>query len=215
MRVLSSIVMPGGWHFEQKLVSSPQRPRTQRIGASTYDQLLDNVFKFRLNNLEMVPAGTATKELVEQDVSFFICGHYPGNCTGTRAQFAQMKGGEWPGRKYKVDYRRPLTRIEDWITRLNQENLKFVDNTVALSRAQICIKCSLHQNWRSGCGPCNENATRRATLIRGSHVMGLEGKLKACLAYGTLQEVSVWLEQDFSTAVSKRIPAECWKVKAS
>lgn len=215
MRVLSSIVMPGGWHFDQKLVSSPQRPRTQRIGASTYDQLLDNVFKFRLNNLEMVPPGTATKELVEQDVSFFICGHYPGNCTGTRAEFAQVKIGDWPGRQYKVDYRRPLTRIEDWITRLTQRELKFVDHSVALSRAQICTKCALHQNWRTGCGPCNDNAMRRATLIRGSHVMGLEQKMKACVAFGTLQELAVWLEDDFSITKIQRLPNECWKVKAS
>jgi hypothetical protein len=216
MRVLSSVVPPGGWTFRQKLTSSPQRPRHQLLSGATYDQLLDNVFKFRLNNLEMVPVGTATKESVEQDVGFFICGQWPNNCTGSRAQFAKLEtSGQWPGKQFKVDYRRPLTRIEDWITRLTTETLRFVDNATALERAQICLKCPLHQAWRTGCGPCNDNATRRATLIRGSHLSGLESKLKACIAFGTLQELSVWLEEDFSSTRIKRLPDKCWKVKAS
>lgn len=216
MRVLSSVVMPGGWHFNQKLLSSPQRPRTQRLEGATYGQLLENVFQFRLNNLEMIPTGTATRELVEQDVSFFICGKFPGNCTGARSQFSSLQQtGEWPGRRFKPDYRRPLTRIEEWINRLTVENLRWVDNATALERAQICMKCPMHQSWRTGCGPCNDNAMRRATLIRGSHLTGVESKLKACVAFGTLQELSVWLEDDFTTTKIKRLPAECWKVKTS
>lgn len=215
MRVLSSVVMPGGWHFNQKLNSSPQRPRTQRLEGATYEQLLENVFQFRLNNLEMIPTGTATKELVEQDVSFFICGKFPQNCTGSRGQFASLANtGRWPGKEFKVDYRRPLTRIEDWITRLTNENLRWVDNATALERAQTCLKCPLHQNWRTGCGPCNDNAIRRATLIRGSHLTGLESKLRACVAFGTLQELAVWLQEDFSITKIRKLPNECWKTKS-
>lgn len=215
MRVTGSVVPNGGWHFKQRLVSSPQRPRHQLIQAPTYDALLGATFDFRLNNLDMVPVGSATRELVEQEVNFYLCGKFPGVCTGSRAQFAQLQTGDWPGKKVKVDYRRPITRIEDWLTRLNTENLRWVDNATALERAQICIRCQLHQNWKVGCGPCNQNAQRRAILIRGSHATGVESKLKACVAFGTLQELSVWLEDDFATTKIKRLPAQCWKVKAS
>jgi hypothetical protein len=206
--------MPHGWHFKQKLASSPQRPQTQLITGASYENLLENVFQFRLNNLDMVPTGTATRELVKADVEYYVCGHYPGNCTGSKAQFQQLSvDGSLPGRP-KVDYKRPITRVEDWLTLLTQRNIVFVDQLKAHERAKICLKCPMNQAWRTGCGPCNANAARRSELIRGSHVTGLESKLNHCLSYGTLLEVSVWLQDDFSAPRGGRQkpPEECWKM---
>jgi len=215
MRVVSTVVMPGGWQYKQKLLSSPQRPQYQLITGATYDQLLANVLAFRLHNLEMVAAGTATKEIVDQDVQFWICGQFPNNCTGSRAQFTQLSQGRWPGKTARVDYRRPLTRIESWITTLTEAELKWVDHLTAQSRAMICARCPLNQNWRTGCGSCNANAERRSALIRGAHTTGLEAKLKHCVAYGTLLDVSVWLVDDYANVPKSkvRIPENCWKLK--
>jgi hypothetical protein len=213
MRVIEGVVPPGGWHFQQKLISSPQRPKTQRVEAATYSQLLDFVLRFRLNNLELVQTGTATKEQVEHDVTFYLCGKWPHQCTGSRAQMALMAGGTWPGPIQKVDYRRPLTRIENWITTLGQEELRWVDQARAHERAQICAGCSMNQSWRSGCAPCNDNAIRRATLVRGAHSTALDKKLRYCVSYGTLLELSIWLEADYSKALPRREPpSKCWKL---
>jgi hypothetical protein len=213
MRVVSSLVPPGGWHFRQKLSSSPQRPQYQLIGAQSYDQLVENVFRFRLNNLEMVPSGTATREQVAADIQYFICGRFPTNCTGSKAELHLAQEGNPPRSVNKPGYGRPLNRIEDWLTHLGEKNLQWVDQARATERAQICIGCKLNQAWRSGCRPCNDNVGRRALLLRGSHTTGLEPKLKACVSYGTLLELSVWLENDFSAprARPKPIP-ECWKL---
>jgi hypothetical protein len=207
MRVVSGLVPPGGWHYRQKLVSSPARPRNQVIGAVTYEQLVENVFQFRLNNLEMVPSGTATREQAEQDITFYLCGHWPHNCTGSKAELANA-GRTPPTVKH---YSRPINRIEDWLTVLSERPLKWVDQARASERARICLKCPLNQTWRTGCGPCNENAARRATLFLGSRSTGLESKLKGCVSFGTLLNLSVWLENDF-TAPGRKPPDECWKL---
>lgn len=213
MRVVEGLVPPGGWHFMQKLRSSPQRPKSQRVDAATYDQLLEFVLRFRLNNIEIVPSGTATKESVAQDVLYYICGNYPGNCTGSKAQLnAMMLGERVVARSRSTDYRRPLTRIEDWLTNLQGHELKWVDQATATERAKICVECPLNQPWRTGCGACNDNAFRREILVRGSHQTGLEKHLKACVAYGTLNELSVWLADDHSSA-RRKVPIECWKAK--
>lgn len=214
MRVIDGKVPPGGWHFKQKLVSSPQRPKTQLLYGHSYSNLLENVFQFRLNNLEVIPSGTATRESVDADVGFYLCGNFPNNCTGSRAQFVELaKSGHMPGKPARPDRARPLSKIEDWITHLGNQELKFVDQMKAHERAKTCMKCPMNQNWRTGCGPCNENAIRRATLVRGSHSTGLETKLKACTHFGTLLELAVWLENDHATGRDRRSPPDkCWKL---
>jgi hypothetical protein len=210
MRVVEGLVPHGGWHFRQKLVSSPQRPQFQHILGVNYPDLLDKVLKFRLNNLEMVPSGTATSDIVAADVTYYICGHWPTNCTGSKAELDAIAAGKRPPGP-RPDYRRPLTRIEDWMTNLQQQNLTWVDQLTAIERSRICIACPMNQSWRTGCGPCNANAARRSELARGSHTTGLEKQLKACVTYGTLLELSVWLENDYS-APRRRVPPQCWKL---
>lgn len=208
MRVISGMTPPGGWHFRQKLVSQPARPRAQVIGAMSYEQLVENVFQFRLNNLEMVPSGTATREQAEQDIAFYICGHWRHNCTGSAAELANA-GKTPPPVKH---YPRPINRIEDWLTVLTERPLKWVDQARASERAQVCLKCPMNQPWSVGsCKPCNANVDRREKLIRGSRSTGLEPKLKGCVSFGTLLVLSIWLEDDF-TGPRRQPPAECWKL---
>jgi hypothetical protein len=212
MRVVETIVPPGNWHYKQRLKSSPQRPQFQLIQAGSYDQLVDNVLNFRLANLEMTPVATATREQVIDDIKFYICGNFPSHCTGSRAQLLAAQNGE-SRIKTRPDYTRPLSRIENWLTRLSENQIEFVDQSTATERANICLKCPLNQSWRTGCGACNDNAERRATLIRGSHSTGLEPKLKNCQAFGTLIDLSVWLKQDYSEAPRRQVPDFCWHGK--
>jgi len=209
MRVIAGVVPPGGWHYKQPLNSSPQRPQQQLIGAASYEALVENVFQFRLNNLQMVESGSATRELVVQDIQFYICGNWPRHCTGAKAEFSQTPGAPIS----KPAYARPLTRIEDWLTLLSERQLRWVDQGRALERAKVCVACPLNRPWRTGCAPCNDNADRRAMLILGSRSTGLESQLRSCLAYGTLLKLSVWLEEDFTGPRNRpEPPQECWKL---
>jgi hypothetical protein len=209
--------MPGGWHYRQRLRSSPQRPQYHTITAETYDGLVQNVFAFRLNNIEIIKSGSATQEQVEHDIKYYVCGKYPHQCTGGRAELsaaASMRSPPPMQRGGRPGYMRPLVRIEDWLTILTEKTLKWVDQARAQERARICIECPRNQTWRTGCGSCNQNAERRAFLIRGSHATGLEPKLKSCISYGTLLDLSVWLENDHS-APNRQPPANCWKLTES
>jgi len=188
------------------------------IGAMTYELLLEAVLKFRLNNLELVETGTATPDIVSGDVMRYICGTFPGNCTGSKAQLSAAAQGNFgpASSNSRVNYRRPLTRIEDWLTGLQEHNLVWVDQATAQARAEICVNCSMNQNWRTGCGPCNENALRRELLVRGSHQTALDPKLKACMAFGTLNELSVWLVNDYAKPRPRvNIPQACWKLSVT
>ena len=214
MRVIEGVVPPGGFHFRQRLRSSPQRPQFHTITGASYDQLVENTFSFRLNNIEMVKSGSATREQVVHDIMWYLCGKFPHQCTGAKAELsaaAAMRSPPPMQRGGRPGYMRPLVRIEDWLTVLTEKTLKWVDQARAQERARICIDCPMNQTWRTGCGSCNQNAERRAFLIRGSHATGMEPQLKGCVSYGTLLHLSVWLEDDFSTA-GRQPPAKCWKL---
>jgi len=182
------------------------------IQAQTYDQLVENVFRFRLNNLEIVPSGTATREQVASDIQYFICGKFPGNCTGSKADLNAAAAGKGV-RSVSPNYNRPTNRIESWLVMLSQRDLRWVDQARAIERANICAGCKLNQRWSTGCKPCNDNINRRGLLIRGSRSTWLEPKLKSCVSYGTLLELSVWLEEDWAAPRSRPAPpAQCWKL---
>ena len=215
MRAISSVVPHGGWAFRQSLRSSPQRPQFHLIRAETYDQLVENVFAFRLNNIEIVKSGTATREQSVHDIMYYLCGRFPQNCSGAKAELSAAAAMREPPpmqRGGRPGYMRPLVRIEDWLTVLTENTLKWVDQARAQERSKVCMECPMNQTWRTGCGSCNQSAERRAFLIRGSHATGLEPKLKGCVSYGTLLHLSVWLENDFSTPGRQPHPS-CWKLK--
>lgn len=201
MRVITSVVMPSGWHFLQRLESG----QYQRIDGRTYDELAEKVFQFRLQHIELVPSGTATTERVAQDLLTWICTRWPTQCTGARGELPPAPPVPFKG------YVRPVNRVEDWFKLLSTKSLEWVDQATAHKRAKICMSCPLNQSWQTGCGPCNQNIRTRTLLLRGSHKLGLESQLRACLGYGWLNEISVWLVDGFAQA-DRKIPPRCWKL---
>jgi hypothetical protein len=201
MRVITSVVMPSGWHFLQRLESG----QYQRIDGRTYDELVEKTFQFRLQHIELVPSGTATVERVSEDLLRWICTRWPQQCTGARGELPPA-----PPRARQIGYQRPSNRVEDWFKLLSTQNLEWVDQATAHKRAKICVACKLNQSWQTACGPCNTNIRTKALLLRGSHKLGLENQLRACLAFGWLNEISVWLVDGFNQP-SRDVPPACWK----
>ncbi|HEX3445816.1 MAG TPA: hypothetical protein VHS80_13955 [Chthoniobacterales bacterium] len=201
MRVITSMVQPGGWHFIQPLESGQH----QRIDGRTYDELVERVFQFRLQHIELVPSGTATKERVEGDLLHWICTRWPRQCSGSTGELPPS-----PASERRIGYQRPANRVEDWFKLLATKNLEWVDQATAYKRAKICAACKLNQQWQTNCGPCNTNIRTKALLLRGSHKLGLEGNLRACLSFGWLNEISVWLVDGFNQP-TRALPPACWK----
>jgi hypothetical protein len=193
--------MPGGWHYHQPLRSGQE----QRIEGRTYQELVSRVFMFRLQHIELVPAGTAIRNRVEMDMMDWICTRWPQTCTGFKGELPK-----YPDPQGRPTYVRPINRVEEWFARLSTSQLEWVDASTASKRARICLGCPLNQNWQTGCGPCNTNLRQKALLLRGSHKTGFEPQLKACIAYGWMLEVAVWLEDGHAQATRKP-PPECWQ----
>jgi hypothetical protein len=205
MRVITTMVQPGGWHYLQRLSSG----QYQRIDGRTYDELVEKVFTFRLQHIELIASGTATKERVSDDLLEWICKRWPRQCTGARGELPVPVAPHQ--RQSRLGYERPSQRIEDWFRLLATKELGWVDQNTAHTRAKTCIACPLNQQWQTGCGPCNSNIRTKALLIRGSHKSGAESQLRACIGFGWLNEIAVWLEDGFAEA-TRKIPDKCWKL---
>lgn len=205
MRVIDSMVMPGGWAYEQPLDSGQK----QRIEARTYAELIERVLLFRQQHIELVPSGTATKELVESDLLMWICTRYPTQCTGARNELPKPTVEQKPG------YIRPTNRVENWLKTLAQHELEWLDQATAAKRTRTCIQCPLNQNWATNCGSCNQNIRTRSLLLRGSRRTGFESQLRHCLAYGWLLEVAVWLKDGYAGEPRRKPPGECWQRQMS
>lgn len=203
MRVIEGLVMPGGWHYEQPLDSGQK----QRIEGRTYRELLERILLFRLQHIELISSGTATKEQVQLDVTAWICSRWPTTCTGPRGDFPFK-----PVEAVRL-YSNPTNAIEDWFKTLSKHELDWLDQATANRRARICMQCPLNQRWETNCGACNTNVRTRSLLLRGSHKSGFENQLKACLAYGWLNEVAIWLRDGFVSQPRRNPPADCWKAK--
>jgi hypothetical protein len=202
MRVIDSMVMPGGWHTEQELRSGQR----QRIEGRTYRELVERTLLFRQQHLELVPPNSATRENVESDLLMWICSRFPSSCTGSRGELPR------PIVQSNPDYVRPINRVEEWIATLSSRELEWIDSASATRRARICVNCHLNQSWQTNCGSCNQNIRSRGLLLRGSHKTGFESQLRACLAYGWLLEVAVWLKNGFGSAAPRRQPpGDCWE----
>src|SRR5215470_9483191 len=141
MRVIEGMVCPGGWHFEQPLDSGQK----QRIEGRTFNELKERILLFRLQHIELIPSGTATKEQVESDVMMWICTRWPTACTGPRGELPQPIVEPRP-------YTNPTSRAEDWFKTLSMQELEWLDQATAAKRARICIGCHLNQRWETGCG---------------------------------------------------------------
>jgi hypothetical protein len=199
--VIEGLVPPGSWHYNQPLRSG----QLQRVEGRTYNELLSRIFLFRLQHIELVPAGTAMRDRVQNDVLTFICTNWPQNCTGFKGELPKL-----PEPQGRPTYVRPSSRIENWFAKLSTQELRWIDSATAAKRARVCIACPLNQNWQTGCSGCNANLRQRGLLLRGSHKTGFEPQLKACLAYGFMNEVSVWLD-DVHASATRKAPPECWQ----
>lgn len=194
------LMPPGGWFYEQAIEGS----NPIRIEGQTYQQLENRVFQFRLDNLELVPTGSATREIVRDNLRIAICSRAPSQCTGdwtpsTPRQKASPETG----------YRPPIERIEDWFKKLTTVEIRWKDASRANAAAEVCTSCPQNVPWKVGCAPCVEAIETRIHRIRGDRQTVIDGQLRACRIFGHHNQLAVWMNPTFSEA--KETPPEaCW-----
>lgn len=194
------LIPPGGWKYEQPVDNSAPFV----IDAQTYPMLENRVLDFRLQHVEIIPSGTATRESVRDDLRAFICGRYPSQCTGPvqPTVVAETK-------QDTSVYLPPIRRIEDWFKKLATVQIEWKDAGRALAAAEICVNCPQNVAWETHCKGCVDAANRRILRYKGDRITPLDSRLKACRVYGHHNALSVWMTNTHSVA-KEEPPAACW-----
>jgi len=201
--IITSVVPPGNWHYQQKLTSE----QTVKITAFSFEELLSNMLDFRLRHLELCGAASANIESVRADLKAYLCAHFRQNCADN-----STPPPDRPGIGNRADYQRPLDRAGTWIAQLGNQRVEKVDYALAGHRAQVCVQCPQNVRWQSPCAPCNDNILVRIQQAKGSLYTPLDRQLYMCRCFGHLNEVAVWLT-DTHSASEHEPPDSCWNKK--
>ena len=194
---------PGGFIFDQVLGDGS----LTRITGASLDNILDLVLKFRLVHGVLLAGVEATPEAVFADYNAQVCTKYPWLCSARR-QTPVVIMPQSP----VAGFEPMLTRMQRWIDTVRVGLPAFTDIQTATNRAMICAQCPQNIDWMTNCGSCNQNLTSLSVQIRGARRLGIDQMLKGCRAFGTLQELAVWLE---SPGNEQKYPAPpiCWRLK--
>lgn len=200
-RVITGIVMPGGWHKPE--LDRAGRPMKEPIRASTFEELVQAVIKFRADNL--IPIGNAA-----QDCEDYICNTFPNAClsiTGATAQVTVTRGAASTETQSLTD------AMIQWMDRTldNHDESRLVLLSEAKSRAEVCRKCPFNKPWNISCGSCSEQVGRLGTAIRLGRDTPWGKRLYACRLFRLETRSAVWLRNPVNTLqTSVQKPAHCW-----
>lgn len=194
--IVTSVVMPGGWHYQQALSTG----QSVKITAFSFEELLSNMLDFRLRHLDLCGAEKANIESVRIDLKAYLCAHFKQNCADSQTYTPVVA---------QAHYRRPIDRAGDWLAKIGNTRTEKVDYALAGSRAQICAQCPFNVKWQTGCTSCNDNIAIRIQNANGSLYTPYDKRLHTCRAYGWANAVAVWLVDPMGAAEHEP-PAMCW-----
>lgn len=192
--VIKGMIMPGGWHYEQ-----PAQSGKEKIIASTYKELLQNVEHWRLEN--HFPLGN-----VQLDVDSYICGRFPRQCLKPQTQWAASPQAQ-KGQTF-------VDQITDWLIQLSRrKDINHLHKDLAYKRAETCSQCNYNQQYHNGCGACMQNITRLGTMARKNQSLSISPSLHGCKILKQDNRTAVWLDIYGEGMVNNQLPDYCWARK--
>jgi hypothetical protein len=199
-----SVVPPGGFIFDQALSDGSYA----RISGASLDQVLELILRYRQVNGMVLASGTVpTPEAVWADYNAQVCGKYPWLCTGVREPPpATVAGGSGSG-----GWELLLLRMQRWLDSIRGSGIEWVEPKTAADRALVCANCPQNVAWETNCSSCNQTLTQGSAAVRGARRLGIDSFLKGCRAFGTLQEVAVWI-RDPGGEKRYEAPPPCWRL---
>jgi hypothetical protein len=202
--VSRSIVPPGGFIYDQPLADGS----TQRITGASGDNVLELVLKFRQNCGMLLKSGSIpTPDAVWLDYNQQVCTKYPWICSAARSQPQATAALAGPN-----DFVPLLLRIQAWEDTLRSGAIDFVDIATANARAMVCIGCPMNVPFETNCGSCNQKVAQTSAGLRGARRLGIDQMLRGCRPFGTLNELSVWIQSPGGDQKYTPWP-NCWRLK--
>lgn len=201
----TAVVPPGGFSYSQPLADGSYT----LIEGASYDQVLERILKYRLQNGMMLPAGTlCTPEGVSADYNTQVCSKYPWLCTPQRSApqaIAEVSSGA-------TGWEMLVLRMGRWLDQVRSAPINWVDPKTASERAQICSACPQNVYWESNCGSCNDKITQgSAAIASGARRTAYDQVLRGCRAFGTFQALAVWMREPGGERKYEP-PAPCWRL---
>jgi hypothetical protein len=203
--MITSVVMPGGWHYPQTLSSGQEI----RITAPSFEMLLESILEFRRRHMDLCGAENAEIGKVRRDLKDYICKNFRQNCADSRPAPANNIG---IGISLVADYITPIDKAGNWLSEIEHHRLEHVDLGIAGYRAQICAQCPMNVRWQTGCAPCNENIEIRIQNLKGNMRTPYDPQLHLCRVFGHVNSVAIWLAETRSSSEGK-VPPHCWMTK--
>lgn len=177
-QVKDNPVPPSGWHYMQSF-----QGKDWRLDSTTYDDLLADVLKFRLDHGMEVGS-------VLDDVANYICGNWPLQCNdlGAILQVA-TEGLQNPGNR-RVD------KVNAWVNSILPVPKQYVPQDTAQKRADICKRCPLNERWEHECPTCVTKTKQLLIIARGNRGLTHEKELQMCSAAGWCNRTAIWMEKE-------------------
>lgn len=194
-RVITGLVMPGGWHYS---ADGKRRP----YHAESYEDLLQKEMDYRLvNNLEVGD--------VKADIDRYICTAFPHQCRpeyGNYHHHAPPEVAQIP----RGTEKRLVDHLIDWGFEVNKPELDMVPTPEAERRAEACIQCPFNTQWRDQCPSCVAKAERLFALIRRGKDVTPWRRLNCCSLHKHDNRTAIWLRDP---KAKKPSPGNCWITK--
>jgi len=199
----SAVVPPGGFIYDQLLADGSY----YQIQGGSYDHVRELILRYRLlNGMVLAPGTRSTPDGVSEDYNAQVCGKYPWLCTPQREPLpVTVEVGGTPG------FEMLIVRMGRWLDWVRSHEAKWVDHKSATERAAICAQCPQNVLWQTNCDPCNSKLVIGSAALRGARRLHADPLLRGCRAFGTLQEVAVWLEEPGGEGRYEP-PPNCWRV---
>jgi hypothetical protein len=164
-----------------------------RLNGENWNAVIARVADYRKRN--GFPPGNPDQEVHEQ-----ACEHNPAYCSEITEQqremtrVASLKG-----------------RVLGWLSTLlrskEKDPLKYVDDTTAKNRADVCIGCPKNVGIADGCSSCKAAVAEYRRNLLGHRPV--RGRLNGCVLLGEDLPVSTHLDQQ--TVDNSELPAHCWR----
>lgn len=199
--IKTGLVPPGGWQAPINLTDG----QLVWVTGHSYKDLEANMWKFRLDNMNVLDPGLTDLGRVQSDLHNYFCSTYPSSCASVGADIIHNIAP-----LAAPQYQSPIRRLESWFGILSVKDTTYTDPATANARSEICGRCPQNIRWVTGCGSCNANITKRALWMNGSRQTSNDSSLLFCRTFGHLNKVAVHLEPTYSEATSS-VPDFCWK----
>lgn len=176
------------------------------IRAKGYDDLIKNVFEYRLRN--NLPIGN-----IENEISSYYCAKYPRFCHAEASDSNPSAGA-----MAVISDQPLLNRVSMWVSatahRMPRGGYPLVAAAEAERRAAICLSCPKNRAWLGGCSGCSSITLQLTHAVKGMRRTAKDGNLMACEIGGFELGAAIWLPtagMPITDVQRAAMPENCWR----